>query len=168
MCGNPPFETLDLKETYKCIKEVQYHLPSTISPPAQKLISGILQKNPSDRLSLDQILSHEFFKVRRSSGSSGLGALLAPQASGGSFTLCLFQGFTPDKLPPSSCIMVPELHPPSPAKKFFAKMAKSLFGRKKSKGEQATAAPCTIGSCASAAGAELMRFASLCSGQDSV
>lgn len=76
MCGNPPFETLDLKETYKCIKEVQYHLPSTISHPAQKLISGILQKNPSDRLSLDQILSHEFFKVRRSSCSSCTSALV--------------------------------------------------------------------------------------------
>uniref|UniRef100_A0A669CMI8 Serine/threonine-protein kinase PLK3 n=1 Tax=Oreochromis niloticus TaxID=8128 RepID=A0A669CMI8_ORENI len=108
MCGNPPFETLDLKETYKCIKEVRYNLPSTLSPAAQKLISGILQKNPSDRLTLDQILNHEFFK-----------------------------GFTPDKLPPSSCTMVPELHPPSPAKKFFTKMAKSLFGKKKAKGEQA-------------------------------
>lgn len=32
--------------------------------------------------------------------------------------------------------MVPELHPPSPAKKFFTKMAKSLFGKKKAKGEQ--------------------------------
>uniref|UniRef100_A0A8P4G540 Serine/threonine-protein kinase PLK3 n=1 Tax=Dicentrarchus labrax TaxID=13489 RepID=A0A8P4G540_DICLA len=67
MCGNPPFETLDLKETYKCIKEVRYNLPSSLSPAAQKLISGILQKNPSDRLSLDQILNHEFFtKVRKS------------------------------------------------------------------------------------------------------
>uniref|UniRef100_A0A672J0G8 Serine/threonine-protein kinase PLK n=1 Tax=Salarias fasciatus TaxID=181472 RepID=A0A672J0G8_SALFA len=108
MCGNPPFETLDLKETYKCIKEVRYNLPSTLSPAAQKLISGILQKNPSDRLTLDQILNHEFFT----------------------------KGFTPDKLPPSSCVMVPELHPPSPAKKFFTKMAKSLFGKKKAKGKQ--------------------------------
>uniref|UniRef100_A0A8D3CPD1 Serine/threonine-protein kinase PLK3 n=1 Tax=Scophthalmus maximus TaxID=52904 RepID=A0A8D3CPD1_SCOMX len=108
MCGNPPFETLDLKETYKCIKEVRYSLPSTLSPAAQKLISGILQKNPNDRLSLDQILNHEFFT----------------------------KGFTPDKLPPSSCVMVPELHPPSPAKKFFAKMAKSFFGKKKAKGKQ--------------------------------
>uniref|UniRef100_A0A8C8DMU4 Polo-like kinase 3 (Drosophila) n=1 Tax=Oryzias sinensis TaxID=183150 RepID=A0A8C8DMU4_9TELE len=107
MCGSPPFETLDLKETYKCIKEVRYNLPSSLSPAAQKLISGILQKNPSDRLTLDQILNHEFFK-----------------------------GFTPDKLPPSSCVMVPELHPPSPAKKFFSKMAKSLFGKKKSKVEK--------------------------------
>uniref|UniRef100_A0A8C9X3V6 Serine/threonine-protein kinase PLK n=1 Tax=Sander lucioperca TaxID=283035 RepID=A0A8C9X3V6_SANLU len=103
MCGNPPFETLDLKETYKCIKEVRYNLPASLSPAAQKLISGILQKNPSDRLALDQILNHEFFT----------------------------KGFTPDKLPPSSCVMVPELHPPSPAKKFFTKMAKSFFGKKK-------------------------------------
>lgn len=61
MCGNPPFETLDLKETYRCIKEVRYALPSTLSPAAQKLISGILQRNPSDRLTLEQILNHEFF-----------------------------------------------------------------------------------------------------------
>ncbi|KAG7456961.1 hypothetical protein MATL_G00241460 [Megalops atlanticus] len=108
LCGNPPFETLDLKETYKCIKEVRYTLPSSLTPAAQKLISGILQKNPSDRLTLDQILSHEYFT----------------------------KGFTPDRLPPSSCVMVPELNPPSPAKKFFTKMAKSLFGKKKSKVEK--------------------------------
>uniref|UniRef100_A0A4W5Q4F7 Serine/threonine-protein kinase PLK n=1 Tax=Hucho hucho TaxID=62062 RepID=A0A4W5Q4F7_9TELE len=107
MCGNPPFETLDLKETYKSIKEVKYNLPSTLSPAAQKLISGILQKNPSDRLTLDQILNHQFFT----------------------------KAFTPDKLPPSSCVTVPELNLPSPAKKFFTKMAKSLFGKRKSKGK---------------------------------
>ncbi|XP_051943243.1 serine/threonine-protein kinase PLK3 [Hippocampus zosterae] len=111
MCGNPPFETLDLKETYKCIKEVRYNLPSGLSPAAQKLISSILQKSPSDRLGLDQILNHEFFT----------------------------KGFTPDKLPPNSCVTVPELHPPSPAKKFFTKVAKSLFGKKKAKAEKA---PC--------------------------
>ncbi|KAL6490205.1 hypothetical protein MHYP_G00005500 [Metynnis hypsauchen] len=108
LCGNPPFETLDLKETYKCIKEVRYSLPPSLSPAAQKLIAAILQKNPSERLTLDQILAHEYFS----------------------------KGFTPDKLPPSACVMVPELNPPSPAKKFFTKMAKSLFGKKKSKVEK--------------------------------
>ncbi|KAK0145291.1 Serine/threonine-protein kinase PLK3 [Merluccius polli] len=108
MCGNPPFETVDLKETYKCIKEVRYNLPSNLSPAAHKLISSVLQKAPSNRLNLDQILGHEFFT----------------------------KGFTPDKLPPSSCVMVPELHPPSPAKKFFTKMAKSFFGKKKAKAEK--------------------------------
>uniref|UniRef100_A0A8C2I7H0 polo kinase n=1 Tax=Cyprinus carpio TaxID=7962 RepID=A0A8C2I7H0_CYPCA len=112
LCGNPPFETLDLKETYKCIKEVRYSLPPSLTPSAQKLISAILQKNPSDRLTLDQILAHEYFT----------------------------KGFTPEKLPPSSCVMVPELNPPSPAKKFFTKMAKSLFGKKKSKAVEKT--PC--------------------------
>ncbi|XP_026989034.1 serine/threonine-protein kinase PLK3 isoform X2 [Tachysurus fulvidraco] len=105
LCGSPPFETLDLKETYKCIKEVKYTLPPSLSSAAQKLISAILQKNPNDRLTLDQILAHEYFS----------------------------KGFTPDKLPPSACVMVPELNPPSPAKKFFTKMAKSLFCKKKSK-----------------------------------
>ncbi|XP_066548134.1 serine/threonine-protein kinase PLK3 [Amia ocellicauda] len=105
LCGNPPFETLDLKETYRCIKEVKYTLPHSLSPSAQKLLSGILQRNPCDRLTLDQILSHEFFT----------------------------KGFTPDKLPPNSCVMVPEINPPSPAKKFFTKMAKSFFSKKKEK-----------------------------------
>ncbi|XP_033883972.2 serine/threonine-protein kinase PLK3-like [Acipenser ruthenus] len=108
MCGNPPFETSDLKETYRCIKEVEYVLPHFLSLPAQKLITGILQRNPSNRLTLDEILNHEFFT----------------------------KGFTPDKLPPSSCVMIPELNPPSPAKKFFSKVAKSLFGKKKSKAEK--------------------------------
>uniref|UniRef100_A0A8C1PT22 Serine/threonine-protein kinase PLK3 n=3 Tax=Cyprinus carpio TaxID=7962 RepID=A0A8C1PT22_CYPCA len=111
LCGNPPFETLDLKETYKCIKEVRYSLPQSLTPSAQKLISAVLQKDPSDRLTLDQILAHEYFT----------------------------KSFTPEKLPPSSCVMVPELNPPSPAKKFFTKMAKSLFG-KKSKAVEKT--PC--------------------------
>ena len=152
MCGNPPFETLDLKETYKCIKEVRYHLPSSLSPAAQKLISGILQKNPSDRLSLDQILNHEFFtKVRNGLtnnlivNASSLFTHRDPRAATlpsslphplVSFSFLSLQGFTPDKLPPSSCVMVPELHPPSPAKKFFTKMAKSLFGKKKQKGKE--------------------------------
>lgn len=61
LCGNPPFETLDLKETYKCIKEVKYTLPQSLSAAANKLISAILQKNPNDRLTLDQILAHEYF-----------------------------------------------------------------------------------------------------------
>uniref|UniRef100_A0A8C2I8I4 polo kinase n=1 Tax=Cyprinus carpio TaxID=7962 RepID=A0A8C2I8I4_CYPCA len=114
LCGNPPFETLDLKETYKCIKEVRYSLPPSLTPSAQKLISAILQKNPSDRLTLDQILAHEYFtKVR--------------------LLKTLNSNYT-------SCVMVPELNPPSPAKKFFTKMAKSLFGKKKSKAVEKT--PC--------------------------
>ncbi|XP_023654437.1 serine/threonine-protein kinase PLK3 isoform X2 [Paramormyrops kingsleyae] len=108
LVGNPPFETLDLQETYKCIKDVKYILPTTLSSAAQKLISGILQKNPSDRLTLDQILRHEFFT----------------------------KGFTPDTLPPSSCVTLPKLKPPSPVKTFFTKVAKSLFQKKRLKADK--------------------------------
>uniref|UniRef100_A0A8C5TTI4 Serine/threonine-protein kinase PLK n=1 Tax=Malurus cyaneus samueli TaxID=2593467 RepID=A0A8C5TTI4_9PASS len=106
LCGNPPFETSDLKETYRCIKQVEYTLPVFLSLPAKHLIAGILRRNPQDRLTLDEILDHEFFK-----------------------------GYTPEKLPPSSCVMAPELSPPNPAKTLFAKVTKTLFGKKKPKGE---------------------------------
>uniref|UniRef100_A0A8B9S876 Serine/threonine-protein kinase PLK3 n=1 Tax=Apteryx owenii TaxID=8824 RepID=A0A8B9S876_APTOW len=106
LCGNPPFETSDLKETYRCIKQVDYTLPAFLSVPAKHLIAGILKRNPQDRLTLEEILDHEFFK-----------------------------GYTPEKLPPSSCVMAPELCPPNPAKSLFAKVTKTLFGKKKPKGK---------------------------------
>uniref|UniRef100_A0A8C0JCS8 Serine/threonine-protein kinase PLK n=1 Tax=Chelonoidis abingdonii TaxID=106734 RepID=A0A8C0JCS8_CHEAB len=105
LCGNPPFETSDLKETYRCIKQVEYTLPAFLSTPAKQLITGILKRNPPDRLTLEEILGHEFFT----------------------------KGYTPDKLPPSSCVMVPELSLPNPAKSLFAKVTKTLFGKKKPK-----------------------------------
>uniref|UniRef100_A0A8D2P9C1 Serine/threonine-protein kinase PLK3 n=1 Tax=Zosterops lateralis melanops TaxID=1220523 RepID=A0A8D2P9C1_ZOSLA len=112
LCGNPPFETSDLKETYRCIKQVEYTLPVFLSLPAKHLITGILRRNPQDRLTLDEILDHEFFK-----------------------------GYTPEKLPPSSCVMAPELSPPNPAKTLFAKVTKTLFGKKKPKGKFVPSCP---------------------------
>ncbi|XP_053549525.1 serine/threonine-protein kinase PLK3 [Bombina bombina] len=105
LCGTPPFETSDLKETYRCIKQVKYTLPACLSSSARHLIVGILKRSPGERLTLEQILEHEFFT----------------------------KGYTPEKLPPSSCVMVPDLHPPNPARSLFTKVAKSLFGRNKSK-----------------------------------
>lgn len=49
--------------------------------------------------------------------------------------LTSLQGYTPEKLPPSSCVMAPELSPPNPAKSLFAKVTMTLFGKKKPKGE---------------------------------
>ncbi|NWX89987.1 PLK3 kinase, partial [Nothoprocta ornata] len=109
LCGNPPFETSDLKETYRCIKQVDYMLPTFLSVPARHLIAGILKRNPQDRLTLEEILDHEFFK-----------------------------GYTPEKLPPSSCVMAPDLCPPNPAKSLFAKVTKTLFGKKKPKAKKSS------------------------------
>lgn len=60
LCGSPPFETVDLKETYRCIKQVHYTLPASLSLPARQLLAAILRASPQDRPSIDQILRHDF------------------------------------------------------------------------------------------------------------
>lgn len=61
LLGRPPFETTNLKETYRCIREARYTMPSTLSPQAKHLISIMLAKSPEDRPKLDDILHHDFF-----------------------------------------------------------------------------------------------------------
>ncbi|EMP41379.1 Serine/threonine-protein kinase PLK2 [Chelonia mydas] len=105
LLGRPPFETTNLKETYRCIREARYTLPSSLLAPAKHLIASMLSKNPEDRPSLDDIIRHDFF----------------------------LQGFTPDRLSSSCCHTVPDFHLSSPAKNFFKKAAAALFGGKKEK-----------------------------------
>ncbi|XP_076842695.1 serine/threonine-protein kinase PLK2 [Brachyhypopomus gauderio] len=105
LLGRPPFETTNLKETYRCIREARYSLPSMLSPQSKHLISRMLARNPEERPRLDDILSHEFFS----------------------------QGFTPDRLSSNCCHMAPDLQYTSPAKSFFKKAAAALFGGKKDK-----------------------------------
>ena len=61
--GKPPFETRDVKTTYKRIKMNAYSFPETaiISEAAKNLISQILVTDPGKRPTLDQILTHDFF-----------------------------------------------------------------------------------------------------------
>lgn len=61
LLGRPPFETTNLKETYRCIREARYSLPSSLSAQAKQLIANLLAKIPEDRPNLDHILRHEFF-----------------------------------------------------------------------------------------------------------
>uniref|UniRef100_A0A3Q3QZ35 Serine/threonine-protein kinase PLK n=1 Tax=Monopterus albus TaxID=43700 RepID=A0A3Q3QZ35_MONAL len=105
LLGRPPFETTNLKETYKCIREARYSLPSSLSPQAKQLIASLLAKIPEDRPNLDHILRHDFFT----------------------------QGFSPERLPPSCCHSAPDFHVSSPAKSFFKKAAAALFGGKRDK-----------------------------------
>jgi len=61
--GRPPFETSDVKATYKRIKMNSYSFPDTvqISSQARNLITKILVTDPSKRPTIDQILNSEFF-----------------------------------------------------------------------------------------------------------
>jgi polo-like kinase 1 len=62
--GKAPFQTNDLNETYKRIQKCQYTIPEDldISEPAKDIINKILVRDPSKRLSLQQILDHPFIK----------------------------------------------------------------------------------------------------------
>uniref|UniRef100_UPI00398EF67F serine/threonine-protein kinase PLK2b n=1 Tax=Pristiophorus japonicus TaxID=55135 RepID=UPI00398EF67F len=105
LLGRPPFETTNLKETYRCIREARYTMPSSLSVSAKHLISSMLAKNPEDRPSLDAILHYDF----------------------------LTQGFTPERLSQTCCHYAPDFHLSSPAKNLFKKAAAALFGGKKEK-----------------------------------
>jgi polo-like kinase 1 len=58
--GKPPFETPDVKTTYKKIKMNSYSFPEhlPISDGARNLITKILNLDPTRRPSLDEILNH--------------------------------------------------------------------------------------------------------------
>ena len=61
--GKPPFETSEIKQTYKRIKAIQYSFPDgiPISDNAKDLIKRILVLDPNKRPSIDEILDHPFF-----------------------------------------------------------------------------------------------------------
>lgn len=63
LVGRPPFETADVKTTYKKIRNVEYSFPDSvvITDNAKSLIKGILLQNPVMRLTIDEILDHPFF-----------------------------------------------------------------------------------------------------------
>lgn len=63
--GKPPYETTDVKLTYKKIKVNDYTFPEPIKVNynAKKLISSILNLDPTKRPNLDDILDHEYFKM---------------------------------------------------------------------------------------------------------
>ena len=63
--GKPPFETNDLKQTYKRIKSIQFDFPEDvhISTAAKNLIRRLLVKDPKKRPSLNDILMDDFFNM---------------------------------------------------------------------------------------------------------
>lgn len=63
LIGKPPFETNDVKTTYRRIKMNAYSFPEhvIISTQAKDLITRILNNDPAKRPTLDEILAHEFF-----------------------------------------------------------------------------------------------------------
>lgn len=60
--GKPPFETSDVKTTYKRIRMNAYNFPENvqITDPARDIITKILNNDPAKRPTVDEILTHEW------------------------------------------------------------------------------------------------------------
>ncbi|KAJ3027347.1 UNVERIFIED_CONTAM: Cell cycle serine/threonine-protein kinase cdc5/MSD2 [Siphonaria sp. JEL0065] len=65
LIGKPPFQTKNVKEIYKKIKENQYEFPSShpISKNAQSVIESLLNDDPEMRPTVEEVLSHPFFTL---------------------------------------------------------------------------------------------------------
>jgi|GEM_PF-3364050 len=64
LVGRPPFETKDVKQTYKRIQANLYSFPSKleVSRNSKSLIRSILTKDPKDRPNLTVIKQHDFYQ----------------------------------------------------------------------------------------------------------
>ena len=65
LIGKPPFETPDVKTTYKKIRLNSYTFPEhvLISDAAKNIITKILHLDPTKRPTLDEIMAHPFMNT---------------------------------------------------------------------------------------------------------
>ena len=80
LIGYPPFQTSSIKSTYKRIKNSLYGFPEHIhlSDSAKELISLILVSDPYSRITLDGMLSHDFFTKNEIPTQIPLSSLVVP------------------------------------------------------------------------------------------
>jgi len=66
LCGRPPFESKDVKSTYKRILDILYAYPDSVSVSndAKHVIDSLLKKEPESRMPLDEILLQTAFDDR--------------------------------------------------------------------------------------------------------
>lgn len=58
--GTPPFETPDLQDTYKRIRENEYTIPDTLSSPLSDFIESMLRADPTERPTMTSILNNPY------------------------------------------------------------------------------------------------------------
>ena len=61
LCGHLPFCDSDTHTLYKKVIACNYKIPGHVSGGARNLIENLLVKNPSERMSIEDIKGHEWF-----------------------------------------------------------------------------------------------------------
>ena len=66
LVGKPPYESGDVKHTYRKIKQNSFHFPERcgVSPQARDLVNKMLVLNPVARLTLWEVTQHPWMKSR--------------------------------------------------------------------------------------------------------
>lgn len=79
LCGFPPFYADSDADLYDLIKAAQFSFPSPywdgISASAKDLISGLLRREPSERLTAAQVIAHPFIAEHATLSSAGNAAI---------------------------------------------------------------------------------------------
>uniref|UniRef100_H0XK00 non-specific serine/threonine protein kinase n=1 Tax=Otolemur garnettii TaxID=30611 RepID=H0XK00_OTOGA len=70
LVGEPPFEANTYQETYRRISRIEFTFPEFVTEGARDLISRLLKHNPSQRLTLREVLEHPWIKANSSKPSS--------------------------------------------------------------------------------------------------
>ena len=65
VCGYLPFEDPKTSNLYKKILSADYQFPKFVSVEGKDLITKILTTNPDDRISIDEIRQHSWYKLFR-------------------------------------------------------------------------------------------------------
>ena len=78
--GRPPFESSEVKQTYKKIKANQYHFPDTVSvsDQAKDFIRELLKTDPTERMNLKDMLNHDFMTMNKIPDSLPISSLVCP------------------------------------------------------------------------------------------
>uniref|UniRef100_A0A8C2S6S2 Tribbles homolog 2 n=1 Tax=Capra hircus TaxID=9925 RepID=A0A8C2S6S2_CAPHI len=74
LVGRYPFHDIEHSSLFSKIRRGQFNIPETLSPKAKCLIRSILRREPSERLTSQEILDHPWFSTDFSVSNSGYGA----------------------------------------------------------------------------------------------
>jgi len=85
--GKPPFETNDLKDTYKRIRYNTYSFPPNVNPEIQVFIQRMLQSNPNDRPTMRDVLNDSYMKYYTPSSLPVSCLTMAPRLNNGRLSI---------------------------------------------------------------------------------
>ncbi|XP_043919882.1 tribbles homolog 2 isoform X1 [Protopterus annectens] len=74
LVGRYPFHDVEPSSLFSKIRRGQFNIPETLSPKAKCLIRSILRRDPSERLTSQEVLDHPWFSTDFSASSSTYGA----------------------------------------------------------------------------------------------